>query len=105
MAFTRAAGYGNLPNGVFTPVIYSQKVLKFFRKTSVVEDITNTDYFGEIENFGDTVNIILEPVITVTPYQRGSVVTPQDLVDQQTQLQVDHANSFAFKVDDIEAKQ
>lgn len=53
MAFVRAAGYSNLPNGVFVPVIYSQKVLKFFRKTSVVEDITNTDYFGEIENFGD----------------------------------------------------
>lgn len=105
MAFVRAAGYNNLPNGVFTPVIYSQKVLKFFRKTSVVEDITNTDYFGEIENFGDTVNIILEPVISVSPYQRGTVVTPQDLVDQQTTLQVDHANYFAFKVDDIEAKQ
>jgi hypothetical protein len=105
MAFVRAAGYNNLPNGVFTPVIYSQKVLKFFRKVSVVEDITNTDYFGEIENFGDTVNIILEPVISVQPYQRGTVVTPQDLVDQQTQLIVDHANFFAFKVDDIEAKQ
>lgn len=105
MAFVRAAGYNNLPNGVFVPVIYSQKVLKFFRKTSVVEDITNTDYFGEIDNFGDTVNIILEPVITVSPYQRGTVVTPQDLVDQQTSLTVDHSNFFAFKVDDIEAKQ
>lgn len=105
MAFVRAAGYSNLPNGVFVPVIYSQKVLKFFRKTSVVEDITNTDYFGEIENFGDTVNIIKEPVITVSAYQRGTIVTPQDLTDEQVSLTVDHANFFAFKVDDIEAKQ
>lgn len=43
MAFPRSAGYNNLPNGVFTPVIYSQKVLKFFRKVSVAEAITNTD--------------------------------------------------------------
>lgn len=105
MAFARAAGYNNLPNGVFVPVIYSQKVLKFFRKVSVVEDITNTDYFGEIANFGDTVQIIQEPVITVQAYQRGTVITPQDLVDQEVTLVVDHANSFAFKVDDIEAKQ
>lgn len=105
MAFARAAGYNNLPNGVFVPVIYSQKVLKFFRKVSVVEDITNTDYFGEIDNYGDTVQIIQEPVITVTPYARGSVVVPQDLTDAQVTLTVDHANSFSFKVDDIEAKQ
>lgn len=105
MAFQRAAGYNNLPNGVFVPVIYSQKVLKFFRKVSVVEDITNTDYFGEIENYGDTVQIIQEPVITVQPYQRGTVITPQDLTDSQVTLTVDHANYFAFKVDDIEAKQ
>jgi hypothetical protein len=105
MAFARATGYNNLPNGVFVPTIYSQKVLKFFRKVSVVEDITNTDYFGEIENYGDTVQIIQEPVITVQPYQRGTVVTPQDLTDSQVTLTVDHANSMAFKVDDIEAKQ
>ena len=41
MAFPASAGYGNLPSGNFTPVIYSQKVLKFLRRTSVVEDITN----------------------------------------------------------------
>lgn len=105
MAFPRAAGYNNLPNGVFVPVIYSQKVLKFFRKVSVVEAITNTDYFGEIANYGDTVNIINEPVITVSAYKRGSTVIPQDLTDVQTTLTVDQANYFSFKVDDIEEKQ
>ena len=64
MAFDTTTGYGNLPSGNFTPSIFSQKVLKFFRRASVVEDITNTDYAGEIENFGDTVNIIKEPTIT-----------------------------------------
>lgn len=52
-----------------------------------------------------TVQIIQEPVITVQPYARGTVVTPQDLIDQEVTLVVDHANYFAFKVDDIEAKQ
>jgi len=53
MAFPSAGGYQNLPQGNFVPTIYSQKVLKYFRTASVVEDITNTDYAGEIENYGD----------------------------------------------------
>ena len=105
MAFNRAAGYNNLPSGNFTPEIFSQKVLKFFRRASVAEDITNTDYAGEIENFGDTVRIIKEPTITVSAYSRGSVVNPQDLADDQTTMIVDQANAFAFKIDDIEERQ
>jgi hypothetical protein len=104
MAFTTSAGYGNLPSGNFAPEIFSQKVLKFFRRASVAEDITNTDYTGEIENFGDTVNIMKEPTLTVTAYQRGSVVNPQDLADDQITLVVDKANAFAFKIDDIEER-
>ncbi len=104
MAFGTAAGYGNLPSGNFTPQIFSQKVLKFFRRASVAEDITNTDYTGEIENFGDTVNIIKEPTITVSSYTRGSVVNTQDLADDQITLTVDQANAFAFKIDDIEER-
>ena len=105
MAFDTTAGYANLPSGNFTPSIFSQKVLKFFRRASVVEDITNTDYAGEIENFGDTVNIIKEPTITVSAYTRGSVVNTQDLADDQITMVVDQANAFAFKIDDIEERQ
>lgn len=104
MAFSSVSGNNNLPNGNFSPIIYSQKVQKFFRTASVVEAITNTDYAGEIENFGDTVNIIKEPTITVSAYSRGAVVDTQDIVDDQIQLVVDQANAFSFKVDDIEER-
>ena len=104
MAFNSASGYNNLPSGNFAPEIFSQKVLKFFRRASVVEDITNTDYAGEIENFGDTVRIIKEPTVTVSSYSRGSVVNPQDLADDQITMVVDNANAFAFKIDDIEER-
>jgi len=105
MAISKAAGYDNLPSGNFLPIIYSQKVQKFFRTASVVEDITNTDYAGEIENYGDTVNIIKEPTITVSSYTRGGQINLQNLADDQLQLTVDQANAFAFKVDDIEERQ
>ena len=105
MAITKATGYANLPSGNWLPVLYSQKVQKFFRTASVIEDITNTDYAGEIENFGDTVNIIKEPTITVSSYTRGGAIANQNLADDQLQLVVDQANAFAFKVDDIEERQ
>lgn len=101
----KAAGYQNLPSGNWAPAIYSQKVQKFFRRASVVEDITNTDYAGEIENFGDTVNIIKEPIITVNDYARGQTVNTETLADDQIQLTVDQGSYFAFKVDDIEERQ
>jgi|TARA_B100000900_G_scaffold408443_1_gene422717 hypothetical protein len=105
MAISSSAGYDNLPTGNWLPAIYSQKVQKFFRTASVVEDITNTDYAGEIEAYGDTVNIIKEPTISVSSYTRGGTINIQNLADDQLQLVVDQANAFAFKVDDIEERQ
>ena len=102
MAFGTAAGYGNLPNGNFSPVIYSKQVQLAFRKASISEAITNSDYFGEIANMGDSVKIIKEPEITVQAYTRGTTITPQDLDDEDFSLTIDKANYFAFKVDDIE---
>jgi hypothetical protein len=57
MAFPSAGGYGNLPNGSFSSVIYSKKTQGAFRKATVVGDISNSDYFGEIAAQGDTVNL------------------------------------------------
>ena len=73
-----------------------------FRKSSVVEQVTNSDYFGEIANMGDSVKIIKEPEITVKAYARGTTITPQDLDDEDFNSTIDKANYFAFKVDDIE---
>ena len=102
MAFQTASGYGNLPNGNFSPIIYSKKVQLAFRKSATVGDITNSDYFGEISAQGDTVRIIKEPEISVQAYARGTTVTAQDLDDEDFQLVVDKSNYFAFKMDDIE---
>lgn len=103
--FPAAVGYQNLPNGVFSPVIYSQKVQKQFRKKAVAQDITNSDYFGEIASMGDSVQIIKEPEIAIQSYARGTQLTSQDLIDEDFTLIVDRANAFQFQLDDIEKKQ
>jgi hypothetical protein len=92
----------NFGNSFFLPSIYSAKVLNFFRKASVVEAITNTDYSGEISNYGDSVKIIKEPVISVYDYTRGSDTTQTKLTDEELTLVVDSAKAFKFIVDDIE---
>jgi hypothetical protein len=102
MAFTTAAGHGNLPNGNFSSIIYSKKVQLAFRKSTVCGDITNSDYFGEISAQGDTVKIIKEPEVSVSAYARGTTINAQDLDDEDFSLVVDKANYFAFKIDDIE---
>ena len=90
-------------NSFFLPAVYSKQVLNFFRKASVAEAITNTDYSGEISAYGDSVRIIKEPTITVYQYERGANITQTKLTDQETTLVVDTANAFKFIVDDIES--
>ena len=89
-------------NSYFLPSVYSRKVLNFFRKASVIEGITNTDYAGEISAYGDSVKIIKEPVISVSDYTRGSDTSATKLTDQEINLVVDSAKAFKFIVDDIE---
>ena len=100
------ANFGNSVSGqnnsFFLPKVYSKQVLNFFRKASVAEAITNTDYAGEIASFGDTVRIIKEPTITVDQYERGQAITATKLTDQEVTLIIDIANAFKFIVDDIE---
>ena len=90
-------------NSFFLPSVYSKKVMNFFRKASVIEAITNTDYAGEISSFGDSVKIIKEPVISVSDYTRNSDTTETRLTDQEITLVVDSAKAFKFIVDDIES--
>ena len=102
--FAQSPSGSNFSNNNFLPEIYSKKVLNFFRKASVVEAITNTDYAGEISGYGDTVKIINEPKITVYEYERGADVDKTTLTDVETTLIVDTANAFKFIVDDIESQ-
>jgi hypothetical protein len=97
------ANYTNLNGGVWSPTIFSKKVQKAFRKSSTIEGILNTDYWGEISSFGDTIKVIKEPDISITKYERGTKVTEQDIVDSEFSMIIDQSQYFAFGLDDLEA--
>ena len=40
--------------------------------------------------------------ISIRPYSRGKIITPQDLVDEDFTLVIDQANEFAFMLEDVE---
>lgn len=90
--------------GNWLATIFSRKVLDFFKNVSVVEGITNNDFIGEIMAFGDSVEIIKEPVIATQTYTRGLTLVDDELDDNNLVLQIDQANAFSFKIDDLEAK-
>lgn len=91
-------------NAFWVPQIYSKKVQIALRKAATAEAICNTDYMGEIKNFGDTVNIVQEPQITVSDYTRGLATSSTALTDQELILVVDQAKYFQFALDDIEKR-
>ena len=97
-------GVSGQTNGFFIPEVYSKKVQIALRKAAVAEAICNTDYMGEISSFGDTVNIIKEPQISVADYTRGLAVASTNLTDQELVLTIDQAKSFSFKIDDLEKR-
>ena len=92
-------------NQFWVPEIYSKKVQLALRKASTVEAICNTDYMGEIKSFGDTVNIVKEPEMSVAAYTRG--LTPlvnTALTDEELVLIIDKANYFHFQIDSLEKR-
>ena len=92
----------------FRPEIWSANLLVALRKALVYAGpgVVNRDYEGEIANAGDTVRItsISDPTIgTYTP--NSTTITPEELNDAQRTLVIDQAKYWAFKVDDVDARQ
>lgn len=67
--------------------------------------VVNRDYEGEIAQMGDTVHINSIGDPTVSTYNRGDVLTYEDLDTADQLLTIDTAKYFAFKVDDIDKRQ
>lgn len=99
--FPIAAGHGNFPNGVFSPDLFAKEALYYFRQLSVVDEITNNQYEGMIQNQGDTVHIRKQPQISIKAYKRGTTLETQNIVDEETTLVIDKGNYFQFAIDTV----
>ena len=89
----------------FIPEIWSDNLKEKLYTASVMAARCTTQWSGAIANVGDTVNIINVVSVTTIPYAPGTPLVYGDLSDEVTQLVVDQADVFSFKVDDIDKRQ
>jgi hypothetical protein len=103
-------GYPNAPGrpnygGNFIPEIWSGKLIENFYDATVLAAISNTDYEGEIRQYGDTVNIRTTPEITIREYVKGQTLTVENPDKPKIQLLIDKGEYFACVEDDIDKVQ
>lgn len=100
---TIAAGAG-IPqhSGIYTPEIWSGKLLVEYYLSTVFGAIANTDYEGEIKKGGDTVHIRTLPDIEIHDYVKGTPLHIQHPNPGKIELTIDHAQYFNLAIDDID---
>lgn len=104
MSFPVSPGRPNY-SGNFIPEIWSGKLIENFYDATVLAAISNTDYEGEIRQFGDTVNIRTTPEITIRDYVKGQALTVENPDKPKIQLVIDKGEYFACVEDDVDKVQ
>jgi hypothetical protein len=104
MSYPNSPGRPNY-SGNFIPEIWSGKLIENFYDATVLAAISNTDYEGEIRQFGDTVNIRTSPEITLREYVKGQTLTVENPDKPKIQLLIDKGEYFACVEDDVDKVQ
>jgi hypothetical protein len=92
-------------SGNFIPEIWSGKLIENFYDATVLAAISNTNYEGEIRQYGDTVNIRTTPEITIRDYVKGQTLTVENPDKPKLQLVIDKGEYFACVEDDVDKVQ
>ena len=89
----------------FVPEFYSQKLLKESKEmTDFKNNMTNSDWEGEIKSAGDTVHICTPDASNIV-IGEGVVPEVNDVYPKSMTLAIDKTKSFQFKFNDIEQAQ
>lgn len=111
MSLTAASGYyvsGQTTDNYaanFIPEVWSGKLQVKFYKSTVLGEITNNDWEGEIKGQGDKVHIRTIPTITVRSYTKGQNLTNEVPQSTPIELNINNGKYFAVVLDDVDATQ
>lgn len=89
----------------FIPQVWSGKLVEKFYDACIYTEIANTDYEGEIKNYGDKVVIRTIPDITIDDYVKGAGLTYEEPESANVELDIDKGKSFSFQLYDIDRYQ
>ena len=88
-------------SGAFIPTLWSGKLLAKFYQNTILSEICNTDYEGELKNQGDTIRIRLAPTITISDYTVGQNLSYEVPVPIYQEMQVTKGKYFGVQVNDV----
>lgn len=92
--------------GAFIPTLWSGKLLAKFYQNTMLSEICNTDYEGELKNKGDTIRIRTAPSITINDYTgAGSTLSTEVPTPIFQDMQVNQAKYFSVQTNDVLAQQ
>jgi hypothetical protein len=89
-------------SGTFIPTLWSKKLNAKFYASTMLSEVSNTNWEGEIQNQGDTIRIRTAPSITIRDYAGpGSVLDSEVPTPIFTDMQIDQAKYFSVQVSDV----
>jgi hypothetical protein len=91
----------NAYSGTFIPEIWSGKLIQKFYNATVLAAISNTDYEGEIKNYGDKVHIRTIPTITIRDYLSGGDLNVDRPSAPIVDMTIDKGKYFNVILDDV----
>jgi N4-gp56 family major capsid protein len=92
----------------FIPQVWSARILAKLQSTLIYGQgrVVNTDYQGDLSNFGDTVYAHGFSDVTVAPYLRNStVLSYEELTDERRAITIDQSDYFGVRMDDLDQAQ
>lgn len=89
----------------FIPEIWSGKLAVKFYASTVLTQVTNNDWEGEIKDVGDRVEIRSIPTITIRDYTKGQTLLTEVPETVVIELIVDKGKYFNVVVDDVDKVQ
>ena len=92
-------------SGAFIPTLWSGKLLAKFYQNTILSEVTNTDYEGELKSQGDTVRIRLAPSISIQDYTAGQSLNYEVPEPIFQDMQVNKGKYFGVQVNDVLAYQ
>ncbi len=88
-------------SGAFIPTLWSGKLLAKFYQNTMLSEIANTEYEGELKNQGDTIRIRLAPTITISDYTAGQNLNYEVPTPIYQDMQVNKGKYFGVQVNDV----
>lgn len=104
MAFPTVAGVPSY-SGTFIPEVWSTKLVDKYYDNTVLSEVSNTTYEGEISNQGDKVIIRTLPTLEIHDYQQGQTLVNQRPESPTIELAIDKGLYWSAIIDDVAAKQ